>query len=158
MQLDDVKSQQHAGTASITASWQGILDVIPTAAYTCDTTGLITYFNPLAETVWGRAPTLRDAVNDIAVRIDCTCRTALRYVTSSAGWRSRCSRRPLYHGREIVIERRDRSRSLGLAYAHPVRNAQGQVIGAVNLVVDVTAQELSTNLEKPAIALTRRWP
>jgi two-component system, LuxR family, sensor kinase FixL len=146
MQLDDVKSQRHAG-----ASWQGILDVIPTAAYTCNTTGLITYFNPLAETVWGRAPTLRDASerycgshrlylsDGTPIRHE-QCWMALALIEGTA-----------YHGREILIERRDGSRTLGLAYAHPVRNAQGRVIGAVNLVADVTAQELSTNLEKPAV-------
>ncbi len=44
-----------------------------------------------------------------------------------------------YHGREILIERPDRSRRLGMAYAHPLRTDQGAIIGAVNLVVDITA-------------------
>ena len=35
-----------------------------------------------------------------------------------------------YHGREIVIERRDGSRTSGLAYAYPLRNDRDEIIGA----------------------------
>jgi PAS domain S-box-containing protein len=139
MQLDRVESQRPVGMPSITASWQGILEVIPVAAYTCDTAGLITYFNPLAESVWGRAPRLRDAgerycgshqlylSDGTPIRHE-QCWMALALLEGTA-----------YHGREIVIERRDGGRTSGLAYAHPVRNAQGQIIGAVNFVADITA-------------------
>ena len=48
-----------------------------------------------------------------------------------------------YHGREILIEREDGSSTLGLAHAHPVRNSQGQVIGAVNLVADMSVPPAS---------------
>ena len=59
---NNVRELQHqANWADGEASWQGILDVIPAAAYTCDAQGLITYFNPVAEALWGRAPKLRDA-------------------------------------------------------------------------------------------------
>ena len=63
MQSVERESQQQANWAVVEASCQEMLDVIPAAVYTCDAQGLITYFNPSAETLWGRAPKLRDAVN-----------------------------------------------------------------------------------------------
>jgi PAS domain S-box-containing protein len=125
--------------SSIAASCQGIMNGIPAAAYTCDASGLITYFNPLAETIWGRAPKLRDAGERFCgshqlyssagdpIRHD-ECWMALALLKATA-----------YFGREIVIERHDGSRSVGEAYAHPLRNEQGQIVGAVNLVADITA-------------------
>jgi PAS domain-containing protein len=152
MQLDDVESQRRAGTPSITGRWQDILDILPAAAYTCDAAGLITYFNPLAESVWGRAPNLRDAgelycgshqlyLSDGTPIAHKQCWMALALIEGAA-----------YHGRDIVIERQDGGRTSCVAYAHPVRNAQGQVIGAISLIADVTVPAtLSTNLQKPAI-------
>ncbi len=37
-----------------------LLDQAPTSAYTCDPTGLITYFNAQASQLWGRSPILYD--------------------------------------------------------------------------------------------------
>jgi hypothetical protein len=43
-----------------------------------------------------------------------------------------------YHGNSIVIERRDGTRTIGKAHAHPLRNNEGQLVGALNLVADIT--------------------
>jgi PAS domain-containing protein len=125
-------------SSSVASSCQGIMNVIPAAAYMCDASGLITYFNPLAATIWGRAPKLRDAgerfcgshqlysADGAPIRHD-ECWMALALLEGTA-----------YLGREIMIERHDGSRSVGEAYAHPLRNEQGQIVGAVTLVADIT--------------------
>ena len=133
------ESQRQANWAAGEASWQGILDVIPAAAYTCDAEGLITYFNPVAEALWGRAPKLRDAserfcgsyrlyLSDGTPISHEECWMALAVLKGSA-----------YTAREIVIERRDGTRVFGEAYAYPLRNDQAKVVGAVNLVADITS-------------------
>jgi hypothetical protein len=43
-----------------------------------------------------------------------------------------------YHGHAIVIERRDGTRTVGKAHAHPLRNDKGQIVGALNMVADMT--------------------
>lgn len=40
-----------------------LLEKLPAAAYTCDADGLITYFNPRAVELWGRAPALDDPLD-----------------------------------------------------------------------------------------------
>src|SRR5262245_51328342 len=45
------------------AHFRRLLDKLPAGAYTCDPDGLITYFNPQALKLWGRAPKLNDPVD-----------------------------------------------------------------------------------------------
>jgi two-component system sensor kinase FixL len=136
---EDIQSAREVSGNSIAASCQRIMNILPAGAYTCDASGLITYFNPLAEAIWGRSPKLRDAGErfcgshqlyssdgDPISHEECWMALALLQGTA-------------YHGREIVIERRDGSRTIAEAYAHPLRNEQGQIVGAVNLVADITA-------------------
>ncbi|MDQ2696784.1 MAG: PAS domain-containing protein, partial [Pseudomonadota bacterium] len=40
-----------------------LLEKLPAGAYTCEPTGLITYFNQQAVALWGRAPKLHDPVD-----------------------------------------------------------------------------------------------
>src|ERR1043165_2216169 len=46
---------------AIESQFEQLLDALPVAAYTCDRSGLITYFNARAAELWGRTPKLRDA-------------------------------------------------------------------------------------------------
>lgn len=123
---------------TIATTCREILGAIPAAAYTCDGLGQITYFNTTAEAVWGRAPRLRDAGERY-------CGSYRLYSTDGARMRHEECWMALallqgraYHGRAIVIERRDGTRILGKAHAHPLRNNQGQTVGALNLVADIT--------------------
>jgi PAS domain S-box-containing protein len=124
--------------AAIAATCRGILDTIPAAAYTCDASGQITYFNPVAERFWGRAPKLRDAAErycgshrlystdgERMPHEECWMALALRWGRA-------------YHGHAIVIERQDGTRTIGKAHAHPLRNNMDQIVGALNVVADIT--------------------
>src|SRR5690242_12024395 len=41
-------------------AFRRLLEKLPAAAYTCDSEGLITYFNARAVELWGREPKLND--------------------------------------------------------------------------------------------------
>jgi PAS domain S-box-containing protein len=141
MENRNTGSQRQEQWPAIAATCQEMLAVMPVAAYTCDASGLITYFNAHAETVWGRAPKLRDAS-------DRYCGSHRIYSLEGASipheqcWMALALQQgTAYHGREVVIERRDGTRTIGEAYAHPLRNDQGQIVGALNLVADITAMK-----------------
>jgi len=134
----EFESPQPTCRAAIAATCREILGAIPAAAYACDGSGHITYFNPVAESVWGRAPKLLDAgerycgshrlYSTDGVRIPHDeCWMALALLQGRA-----------YHGHAIVIERPDGTRTLGKAHAHPLRNNQGRIVGALNLLADIT--------------------
>jgi two-component system, LuxR family, sensor kinase FixL len=115
-----------------------MLDLIPAAVYTCDAHGLITYFNPRAEALWGRAPKLRDAVNRY-------CGSHQMYLSDGTPIRhEECwMARALHEGRafigqKIFVERYDGTRVFGETYAFPLHNDQARLVGAVNLLADIT--------------------
>lgn len=120
------------------ALFRRALETLPAGAYTCDREGLITYFNQHALRVWGRAPKLNDpedrfcgsfrlfAGNDEPIaHEDCWMALAIR-------------NRREYLGQEIVVERPDRSRVTVLAYATPVLDRDGEVVAAINMLVNIS--------------------
>ncbi len=117
-----------------------ILDRLPTAAYACDAHGLITYFNPRAAELWGRAPRL-------LCDSDRFCGSLKLYTADGAPlshdhcWMALAMRENrTIDGAVAVIERPDAERREVLAHCNPLHDAAGRVIGGVNVLVDVTTQ------------------
>lgn len=125
------------------AQFQRLLDNLPAGAYTCDTDGHITYFNEHAVRIWGRAPKLNDAIDRFcgsfklftadgeAMRHDeCWMALALR---EGAG----------FNGQEIIVEQPGGRRLTVLAHANPIHDRSGKLVGAVNVLVDISDRRRS---------------
>jgi PAS domain S-box-containing protein len=109
---------------------------LPAAVYTCDAGGYITLFNDAAAALWGRKPEIGKDLwcgswkifdtdgNDLPLDT-CPMAIALR------------EGRPVY-GKEIVIERPDGVRVNVLPHPRPLFDAAGTLIGAVNMLVDIS--------------------
>ncbi|HSK90384.1 MAG TPA: response regulator [Euzebyales bacterium] len=117
-----------------------LIEKLPVAAYTCDPEGLITYYNPAALRLWGRAPRLNDPA-------DRFCGSFRLYSADGAPiahegcWMALALQTGRdFSGCEIEIERPDGRRVAALAHAIPIRTAAGAVVGAVNVLVDITAR------------------
>lgn len=115
-----------------------LLEKLPAGAYTCDRDGLITYFNQHAVRLWGREPKLNDWV-------DRYCGSFKLFSTDGAAithdrcWMARALEANRgYNRREIVIERPDGERITALAHANPIHDESGNLLGAVNVLVDIT--------------------
>lgn len=118
-----------------------LLEKLPAGAYTCDPEGLITYFNEHSVRLWGRAPRLNDpadrycgsfklfSVDGATISHD-RCWMALALKTDEG-----------YNEREIVVERPDGSRRTALAHANPIHGDSGELLGAVNVLVDITERK-----------------
>jgi diguanylate cyclase (GGDEF)-like protein/PAS domain S-box-containing protein len=118
-----------------------LLEKLPAGAYTCDPEGLITYYNQQAARLWGRAPKLNDPEDrfcgsfrlhtpDGSPVAHDRCWMALALKTDRG-----------YNEREIVVERPDGRRLTVLAHANPVHDASGELLGAVNVLVDITERK-----------------
>ncbi|HSQ50014.1 MAG TPA: PAS domain S-box protein [Nitrospiraceae bacterium] len=119
-----------------------VLDTLPAAAYTCDTDGVITYFNESACDLWGCTPEL-DHLKDRScgslkfywpdgtpIRQDQCCWMAMETKEGRT-----------VHSNEIVIERPDGHRRSVLAYANTLRDHDHHIVGTVNVLVDITEQK-----------------
>jgi PAS domain S-box-containing protein len=118
-----------------------VLELLPAAAYTCDPDGLITYFNQRAVATWGRAPRLRDPADRYcgSFRLFDADGTAIAHDDC---WMARCLREGReYRDAEILIERPDGSRVTTKANAAPLYDEHGQLVGAVNVLVDISGMQ-----------------
>jgi PAS domain S-box-containing protein len=133
-----------------------LLERLPVAAYTCDPDGLITYFNPQAVEVWGRAPKLNDPDDRFSgcfrqlttegvpiPRDQCSMARALKTGRDA-------------NGREIVFERPDGRRHTVQTNAILLRDPEGRVVGAVNVLVDVTPWKAERKARERGEARLRR--
>ncbi|MES2792680.1 MAG: PAS domain S-box protein [Planctomycetota bacterium] len=114
-----------------------VLDVLPVAAYTCDPSGLITYFNSHAEQLWGRAPKLNDAADRFCGSFKLFASDGSP-ISHDQCWMARALQTGnQYNAQEIVLERPNGTRATVLAHANPLRDDAGKLLCAVNVLIDI---------------------
>jgi len=130
-----------------------ILDVLPVAVYITDAEGLLTYFNDAAVKLSGRTP---------QIGVDQWCVTWKLFLPDGT---------PLPHhecpiaialrggeiaeGREYLAERPDGTRFWFSPYPAMLRDDQGKITGAINLLVDITDRKLAQDkAERAALLLS----
>jgi PAS domain S-box-containing protein len=120
-----------------------LLDKLPAAAYTCNAEGLITYYNQPALRLWGRAPKLCDPVDRYCGSFKLHSADGLPMSHDNC-WMALALRDDReYTGCEIIIERPDGERLNVSASASPMRDSSGKLIGAVNVLFDITERKRS---------------
>jgi signal transduction histidine kinase len=118
--------------------FRSLLDKLPAGGYMCDPEGLITHFNEHAVELWGRAPKLNDPVDRFCGSFKLFARDGSP-IAHDACWMAQALQTGKeYNGEEIIIERPDGRRLTVLAHANPIRNEAGDLVGAVNVLVDIT--------------------
>ncbi|MBC8013217.1 MAG: PAS domain-containing protein [Methyloceanibacter sp.] len=116
--------------------YRDLLEALPAAIYTTDAEGRVTFFNEAAADLAGRRPTLGSDEWCVSWKLyssdgtpvaheDCPMAMALKTGTP-------------VRGTEAIAERPDGTRVLVLPYPTPLRDADGELIGAVNMLVDIT--------------------
>ena len=114
-----------------------LVAVMPAGIYACDRDGVVTYYNPQAVEIWGRAPILMIRPGHFWIRGGYIRQMGLSCIGGCAGKmgsRDRCS---YSVNRELVLERPDLSRINLLANITPLRNAVGIITGAVSVFQDI---------------------
>jgi PAS domain S-box-containing protein len=115
-----------------------LLDNLPAAAYTCDIEGLITYYNQPALALWGRAPKLLDPVDRFCGSFRLHSFDG-ELITHDKCWMALALQTDReYTGCEIIVERPDGERRNVLAYASPLHDKCGVLVGAVNILFDIS--------------------
>src|SRR5688572_16208876 len=129
------------GDASDGRGLQLALEKLPTAAYTCDADGLITWFNDHVVRLWGRTPRLNDPADRWcgSFKLFSTSGRPVPHCDCWMGLTLKTDRE--IEGGEIVVERPDGTRVVALAHVTPLHDGSGKLTGAVNVLVDITARK-----------------
>jgi PAS domain S-box-containing protein len=137
-QMDDRirSSEQHM---------RDLLEALPAAVYTTDATGRITFYNKAAVEMSGRTPHPGDMwcvtwrlFNPDGTPLphdQCPMAVALK------------ERRPV-RGTEAIAERPDGTRVPFIPYPTPLHDADGNMAGAINMLVDITERKQAESRQK----------
>ncbi len=131
--------------------YRDLLEALGVAVYTTDASGQITFFNEAAAQLWGRRPELGEewcgsfrlfwSDGTPMAHGDCPMAIALKEGRAVRGFTA-------------IAERPDGSRVDFQPYPTPLYDRDGQLIGAVNVLVDVTErQRMEDDLRSAAAAL-----
>jgi PAS domain S-box-containing protein len=118
---------------------QELLAAIPAAIYTTDAAGKITYYNEAAVEFAGRRPTLGSDEWCVSWKLywpdgtplphdECPMAVALK------------ENRPI-RGKEAIAERPDGTRIPFIPFPTPLHDADGKLVGAINMLVDVSERK-----------------
>lgn len=144
----DVTDLKHAQDrlAERERHFRELLDSLPAAIYTTDADGWISFYNRAAVELWGRAPeigTVRWVGMQRVYRPDGTPLAPDEYPVAVALREGK----PI-NGMEVVAERPDGTRTPILPFPTPLHDASGRIVGAVNLLVDISERKKSETQQR----------
>lgn len=128
-----------------------LLDNLPVAVYTCDAKGKIVSYNTAAVKLWGAAPQKGQEAYCELWRVFYPdgeplpperCPVAVALKTGTA-----------INGEEFIAERPDKSRVHILSYAVPQFDEKGKLTGAIDTLIDITAQKQGESTEAMLAAI-----
>lgn len=119
--------------------YRQLMEILPIAAYTTDADGRITFFNRNAVELWGRKPELNADRWCGSHRLlypdgkpmafdDCPMAMTLKYGKK-------------FQGQEMLIEHSRSGYTHVVAYPEPLYDSDGMLVGALNLLVDITQRK-----------------
>ncbi len=138
---NDVTDRQAAEQAlrASEARYRDLIHGLPAAVYTCDCEGRITLFNHAAAVLWGREPAIGNDQWCGSWKIYRPDGTPLPLDQCPMSVTLREGR--AVRGEEIIIERPDGTRRHILPHPEPLKDEQGRVVGAINMLVDITERK-----------------
>jgi PAS domain S-box-containing protein len=116
-----------------------LLAAVPAAIYTTDAEGKITYFNQAAVELAGRTPTLGTDEWCVTWKLYWPDGTPLPHDQCPMAVALREGR--TIRNAEAIAERPDGTRVPFIPYPTPLRDAKGKIVGAINMLVDVSERK-----------------
>jgi len=148
----EIRVQERTTELSLSEKrYREVVRSLPVAIYTTDADGYVDLYNEAAANLWGWQPQPGKSLWCGSYKIrnpdgtDLPMDECPMAVTLKTGHAVR--------GREIVIERPDGTRRNVLPYPEPIRNPEGKLIGAVNMLVDITEQKRSQEAARRLAAI-----
>ena len=127
------------GDAAAENKFRALLDVLPAAVYVTDAAGRITYYNQAAVDLAGRRPELGIDEWCVSWRLYSPDGQPLPHDQCPMAIALKENR--AVRGAEAILERPDGARVPFTPYPTPLRDASGRLIGAVNMLIDISERK-----------------
>ncbi|WP_028970680.1 PAS domain-containing protein [Sphingomonas sp. URHD0057] len=121
------------------ADWQAVLDELPAPIYTTDTEGAVTYWNRACVDLAGREPQLGQDRWCVTWRIYST--TGERVPHDQCPMAQAIREERVIRDAVAIAERPDGSRIAFRPYPTPLFDIEGNITGAINMLVDITDEQ-----------------
>ena len=116
--------------------FRDVLGALPAAVYTTDAAGRITYYNDAAAELWGHRPPLGTSEWCGSWKLYWPDGTPMAHDECPMAIALKEDR--VVRGMEAAVERPDGTRVPFIPYPTPIHDEAGRLIGAVNMLVDIT--------------------
>jgi PAS domain S-box-containing protein len=133
-----LKSSSGTDAGSHEKQFRDLLQALPAAIYTTDADGRITFFNRACVEFAGRTPKLGE-MWCVTWKLFCPDGTPLPHEDCPMAIAIKENR--TVRDVEAIAERPDGSRICFMPYPTPLRDETGKLIGAVNMLVDITTRK-----------------
>ncbi len=112
---------------------------LPAAVYSCNLDGHVNFYNDAAAKIWGRNPEINKDLWCGSHKMFNTDGSPLPHESSPMAVSIK-EGKPVI-GEEIIVERPDGSRSVIMVHPQPEYGLSGELIGAINIGIDITEQK-----------------
>jgi PAS domain S-box-containing protein len=123
-----------------------LLEALPAAVYTTDAEGRITYYNQAAIEMSGRRPELGTDKWCVTWRLFWPDGTPLPH--DECPMAIALKENKIVRGYEAIAERPDGTRVPFIPYPTPLRDSSGNLVGAVNMLVDISERKNSETQQR----------
>jgi len=124
--------------------FRAMIDALPAAIYTTDAEGRITHYNPAAIEFAGRVPEVGKDQWCVSWKLFRPDGTPLPHDQCPMAMAIK-ERRPI-RGLEAIAERPDGNRIWFTPFPTPLLDGEGKLLGAINMLVDVTERKKAENI------------
>jgi two-component system CheB/CheR fusion protein len=128
-----------------------LLHALPAAVYTTDAAGRITFYNEAAAALWGCRPKLDSDQWCGSWRLFWPDGTPLPHDQCPMAIALREGRS--INGMEAAAERPDGTRVPFMAFPSPLRDAAGEIVGGVNMLVDITDRKQAEQVGQRLVSI-----
>jgi PAS domain S-box-containing protein len=130
-----------------------VLDELPAAIYVTDALGRITYFNQAAAALWGHRPTVGTSEWCGSWKLFWPDGRALPH--GECPMAIAIKEKRAVRGMEAIAERPDGTRVSFEPYPTPLFDASGALIGAVNMLIDITDRKRAEEVKQLLSAIVQ---
>jgi PAS domain-containing protein len=138
----DSLSQSHLPT--VYGLIEQVVRTLPLGVYICEApSGSIKYFNRAAEEVWGRSPRIGETADRFCGAWKLYRPDGAFLPHDACPMAETIRKGVVFRDQEVIVEQPDGSRRTILVNITPIRGQQGELIGALNLVQDISERKRS---------------